>query len=97
MSTAGSDPLEDPDHPVWQPGSPANRRLMLHLRFEGPWERAMHWLFATRPDGTIWRTVRQGSVREWLATWCEMRDIAWRTRHACRGSEPSARWRRRQP
>jgi len=71
--------------------------MAVTLRFEGPWERLGLWLLAIdRTTKEIRFEVRQGSLRDRLAGFCDRRDIAWRRKWARRYPElPLAIWERK--
>lgn len=80
------------DDPVVQ------RRLLLHIRYEGPFERVMNWLWCLDPvTNEILREVPEGSPRNWLACRAEALDRAWREWYVRRRRMPSGRWRRKPP
>lgn len=67
------------------------KMLLLHVFFQGPWERASAWLWCHDTD----REVHDGSLRDRLACFCDKRDTAWRKRWAARWPErPKDKWRR---
>jgi hypothetical protein len=81
---------------VTGPDSPEMRRLMISISHEGPWDRLSGWLLGyDRRTGRLRFEVRDGSLRERLAVFCEARDVAWRNRWAARHPrQPPARWKR---
>lgn len=87
MSLPGDLPAED------AVTSPEGRRLLaLHVFFQSPWERLANRLWAVDVTGKV---VRDGSLRDRLACWCDRRDTAWRKRWGARWPErPPAKWRR---
>ncbi len=77
-------------------GHGPGRRLLLAVRYSGPWERAQLWLDAIDPrTGETRKDVRDGSLRSRLAAFCDRRDYAWRARWERRGTDPPPRWKRR--
>lgn len=72
-------------------------RLLVFIRYEGPWERLWLWLMAIdRTTNEIKFEVPEGSLRDRLADFCDRRDIAWRRRWARRYPVlPRAVWERK--
>jgi hypothetical protein len=74
------------------------RRLLFDLDYEGPFARLMNWLWAIDPKThELWREVRPGTLRNWLAERAEWADIRWKRHYTRTGRTPSERWRRRTP
>jgi hypothetical protein len=72
------------------------KRILLSVRYESPWERLFTWLWAIDADTDEPRfEVAPGTLRDRLACFCDERDSAWRERYVRSGRTPRARWRRR--
>lgn len=70
--------------------------LVLCVFYEGPWERLATRLLAIDPITLEQRReIRDGTLRERLATWASERDTRWRHRYVERGIDPPARWKRK--
>jgi hypothetical protein len=78
-----------------------DRRLLLCIDYEGPWERLEGFFYGVRPHGkglrwdipqhpTGWR-----AVLGWAGDFCNRRDIAWATRHVVHRTKPHPRWKRK--
>lgn len=79
-----------------------DRRFLLLLRYESPWERLEGLLLGIRPDATLrWEVPEHPRGVLWVlglaADFCDKRDRSWRRRYAASGRKPSKRWRRRGP
>lgn len=73
-----------------------DRRLVITIFYEGPWDRAATWLWAVDPVTlSLRREVRPGTLRDRLAGRCDDRNRAWINRYARRGMNPPDRWKRR--
>ena len=73
-------------------------RFVIHIWYEGPFERAMNWLLAIdRETNEVWRDVPDGSPRSWLADRAEDLDRIWRDWYVRRHRRPPSRWLRGEP
>ena len=84
---------------VWKDGwldDPATQwRMMIEVRYEGPFERIECWLWTIdRKTRLLRREVSNTSVRGRLAILAEALDQRWRNWYVRRGMYPSDRWRR---
>ncbi len=69
------------------------RRLLLMIRYEGPWERLQNRVLRAG-DGTRLSPYPDGHWRWKVAGWLERRDYDWRNRHVALQQDPHPRWRR---
>jgi hypothetical protein len=77
------------------PTAEEGARLVLQVMYEGPWERAMNWLWAIdRKTNKLRREVKAGSLRDRLTCWAEARHSVWVNRYVATGQDPPARWKR---
>lgn len=64
------------------------QRAYLWIFYQGPWDRLSNW---------IWQhgEVKDDSIRDRIACFCDERDFKWREKFVARGTKPSAMWERR--
>ncbi len=80
---------------AWLDDPAVLRRLAIHMKYTGPFERVMNWLWCLDPvTCEITREVPDGSLRGWLACRAEFLDRAWREWHV-RHRMPPDRWLRK--
>lgn len=73
----------------------SDRAFLISIFWKSPWERVAERLWAI--SGTeIRREVKDGSLRDRLACWCDYRDRIWGYKQALRGRTPNLRWERDQ-
>jgi hypothetical protein len=77
-------------------------RLLLRIRYRGPWERLEGFFYGVRADNTLRFKISE-TPRGWrraaaaLGDYCDRRDSAWHDRHARGGTRPHRAWKRRGP
>lgn len=72
-----------------------DRRLLITVFYEGPWERLCNLALAIRRDNTLRREIPEDHWRNRIADWLDYRDKMWVNSYALRKRTPNARWKRR--
>jgi hypothetical protein len=76
-----------------------NRRFLLVVFYEGPWDRLQAFCYGIRKDGSL-RYEIPLNPRGWrrllgeIGAWADRRDVRWREKYAVSGKMPHPRWRR---
>ena len=77
-----------------------DRRLLMAIRYEGPWAKLSNWCYGIRKDGTLlWDIPDDPRGLWWLlrgvAHWADVRDQMWRTKYITLQKDPPRIWRRK--
>lgn len=80
--------------------SDADKRLIMAIFYEGPWDKLSGFFLGVRKDFTLrWDIPLNPKGWRWalgkLAHWCERRDRAWQNTYIRSGKVPHKRWMRR--
>lgn len=72
-----------------------DKLFLLAVFYVGPWERLERVVLGVRKKGGLrWEVGSGDTPAGRLADWLDRRNLAWRRRHAERGTDPLWLWRR---